>query len=128
MKHLRKFNESVEQDLLTMDDVKELNHNLGDDFMRNYDFDEDDKLEIDNREWFSGNYQGKEIKAFELYTKYGELGFAIKVDGEVEHLISIYEPHGCNFNEKRGLITVYGHEEIVHLWLEDGEFNEIATR
>jgi hypothetical protein len=114
-----------------MDDVRGLNHNLGGrdiDFMDNYDFDEDSTLTISTRPYFSENWQDKKVEAFDLYSEDGEFGYAIKVDGKVEHLIGIYEPHGCELNSKRGLITAFGHEEIIQLWLEDGEFDEIATR
>ncbi len=53
MKHLKRFNESQSEEItLTMDDVRKLKHNLGDDdsnpddFMDNYGWDEDETLTV----------------------------------------------------------------------------------
>lgn len=134
MKHLRKFNESTEQDVLNINEIESLNHNFGDDFIEKYEFNEDEVLDIENS-WCSGTYQGQKVESHLLLRGREPIGFAVKINGEVEHLISIYEPHGCEINEKKGLITAYGHEQIIHLWLEDhlgysgtGEFDEIYTR
>ena len=130
MKHIRKFNESVENMTLSMEDVRNLKHNLDyrkkGDFIENYSWDEDTKLFIKHKE-SSGTWNGKEIVVYGLYTDY-ELGYAVSIDGKIEYLIGIYEPHGCSLNVKRGLLTCWGHEEIIKLWLEDGEFETEHTR
>jgi hypothetical protein len=130
MKHIRKFNESVENMTLSMEDVRNLKHNLDyrkkGDFIENYSWDEDTKLFIKHKE-SSGTWNGKEIVVYGLYTD-DELGYAVSIDGKIEYLIGIYEPHGCSLNVKRGLLTCWGHEEIIKLWLEDGEFETEHTR
>jgi len=103
--------------LLSMDDVRKLKHNLGDDdndpnsFMNNYGWDEGDTLTV-VKGWGGSEPQkwnGKEVLIYDLY-KEGELGYAILIDGKIEYLIGIYEPHGCSLNAKRGLVTAHGHE------------------
>jgi hypothetical protein len=135
MKHLKKFNESQNESItLTMDDVRKLKHNLNygndpDSFMRNYGWNEDDTLTA-HHNWYLApqTWNGKEVLIYDLYNQNGELGYAILIDGKVEYLIGIYEPHGCDLNTKRGVVTVHGHEEIIKLWLDDGEFEETYTR
>jgi hypothetical protein len=126
---IRKFNESSENMTLSMEDVRNLKHNLDrkkGDFIENYGWDEDTKLYIkDVLE--SGTWNGKEIAVCELHEEW-ELGYAVSIDGKIEYLIGIYEPHGCSLNVKRGLLTCWGHEQIIKLWLEDGEFEEEYTR
>lgn len=73
-------------------------------------------------------WNGKTIQVYDLLTDRSDLGYAILVDGKVEYLIGIYEPHGCSVNAKRGLVTAHGHEEIIKVWLDDGEFEETRTR
>ena len=77
-------------------------------------------------------YESGKLMEVQYYTKgeryLSELGYAILIDGKVEYLIGIYEPHGASLNAKRGLITAHGHEEIIKLWLDDGEFEETHTR
>lgn len=76
-------------------------------------------------------WDGKRVQIYDLFAKdkyLSELGYAILVDGKVEYLIGIYEPHGCSVNAKRGLVTAHGHEEIIKVWLDDGEFEETRTR
>lgn len=129
MKHIKKFNESKRSEkseksiILKPDDIKSLNHNLGNG--SDYDFEE---LEASDSHHTmvdaKGAWDGKKVKVLSIY----EFGYLVLIDGEMKHLISIYEPHGCQLNSKRGLLTVYGHEEIVNLWLDNGEFNEIQTR
>jgi hypothetical protein len=140
MKHIRRFNESQNEEItLTMDDVRKLKHNLGagearydndpNSFMDNYGWDEGDTLTV-VKGWGGSEPQkwnGKEVLIYDLY-KEGELGYAILIDGKIEYLIGIYEPHGCSLNAKRGLVTAHGHEEIIKLWLDDGEFEETYTR
>jgi hypothetical protein len=139
MKHLKKFNESQDEIILTMDDVRKLKHNLGngddpDSFMSNYNFDEDDTLKS-TKGWIMNliyekpeMWNGKEVLIYDLYKQDGELGYAILIDGNIEYLIGIYEPHVCSLNTKRGVVTAHGHEEIIKLWLDDGEFEETHTR
>jgi len=135
MKHIRRFNESQNEEItLTMDDVRKLKHNLGYDndpnsFMDNYGWDEGDTLTV-VKGWGGSEPQkwnDKEVLIYDLY-KEGELGYAILIDGKIEYLIGIYEPHGCSLNTKRGVVTAHGHEEIIKLWLDDGEFEETYTR
>lgn len=57
-----------------------------------------------------------------------ECGWIIMKDEEPAYLVFIYEPYGCYVNQKRGLLTFNGHEEIVQLWLDDGEFESNYTR
>jgi len=140
MKHLKRFNESQSEIVLTMDDVRKLKHNLGyddnnpDSFMDNYDFDEDDTLFAVDSPFGSRSkpeiWDGKEVIIYNLYdSKYrSEFGYAISIDGNIEYLIGIYEPHGCSLNARRGLVTAHGHEEIIRLWLDNGEFERTYTR
>lgn len=133
----KKFNESENDKItLTMDDVRKTKHNLGwgdMDFMKNYHW-EEDKLLIAmpshyNKQQFYGD---DKISIYDLYSKdkkyMSEIGYAILVNDEVKYLIGIYEPHGCKLNAKRGIVTAHGHEEIINLWLEDGEFESTHTR
>ncbi len=136
MKHIRRFNESQNEEItLTMDDVRKLKHNLGYDndpnsFMDNYGWDEGDTLTVVKGQGGSEpqKWNGKEVLIYNLYHDRSELGYAILIDGKIEYLIGIYEPHGCSLNTKRGLVTAHGHEEIIKLWLDDGEFEETYTR
>ncbi len=57
-----------------------------------------------------------------------EFGYTIYKDGEVAFLISIYEPGGYQLNAKRGSVTFTGHEELITLWLDDGEWDMKYTR
>ena len=131
MKHIRRFNENNENISLSMEDVKNLKHNLDyrqkNDFMTNYDWSEDTKLYIKHKE-DGGNWNSKEVVVYGLYTDDVEIGYGVSIDGKIEYLIGIYEPHGCSLNVKRGLLTCWGHEQIIKLWLEDGEFEKEYTR
>lgn len=82
------------------------------------------------RESIRTNWNGKEVVVYDLIdgTEGYELGYAISIDGKLEYLVSIYEPQGCSVNSKRGLFTCHGHEEIIKVWLDDGEFEEEYTR
>lgn len=147
MKHLKNFNESEEsKDIaITMADVRNLKHNLGyrrkdvddkDSFLKNYSWTEDQILIATPGFKKPDTWDGKKVEIYDLYRKSdnekykygGEIGYAILVDGKVEYLIGIYEPHGCSLNAKRGLVTAHGHEQIIKLWLDDGEFEETYTR
>lgn len=69
MKHIRKFDESNENIKLSMEDVKNLKHNLDyrkkNDFMTNYHWDEDTKLYIKHKE-DGANWNGKEDVVYGL--------------------------------------------------------------
>ena len=60
--------------------------------------------------------------------RYGEFGWIVLKDGEPVYIIQIYEPHNYFTNTKRGLLTFEGHEEIINLWLDNGEFDHKHTR
>jgi hypothetical protein len=139
MIHLKKFNESSDQEIvLTMNDVRGLKHNLGyksntdDSFLKNYSWTEDQLLVATPAYSKPQEWDGKQVQIYDLYTKgeryHSELGYVILIDGKVEYLLGIYEPHGCSLNAKRGLITAHGHEQIIKIWLDDGEFEETHTR
>jgi hypothetical protein len=134
MKHIRKFNESQNEEItLTMDDVRKLKHNLEDSFMDKY---KDDTLIVTEnlRAIDLWNNKSKDclVLVYDLLHKStgykDQLGYAIKIGNKVEYLISIYEPRGCSINDKRGVVTAHGHEQIIKLWLDDGEFEETYTR
>jgi len=131
MKHIRRFNENNENISLSMEDVRNIKHNLDyrkkNDFMENYHWDEDTKLYIKYKEC-SGTWNGKEVVVYGLYALGVELGYSVSIDGKIEYLIGIYEPHGCSLEVNRGLLICWGHEQIINLWLEDGEFEEQRTR
>lgn len=138
MKHLKKFNEVLNMGptkdsfKITMGDVRKTGHNLGsrregpDSFLTNYGWKEDTILEAS----YPSNYEwdAKKVQIFELFANRSDIGYAVKIDGELKYLIGIYEPHGCDLNSKRGVITAHGHEEIIKLWLDDGEFEQTHTR
>jgi hypothetical protein len=138
MKNIRKFknfNESVENMTLSMEDVRNLGHNLGDrgiDFMQNYGWSEDTKLYIKD-EVCGETWNGKKVVVYgyndgdDLHYD-NILGYAVSIDGDIKYLIGIYEPNGCVLNDKRGLLTCWGHEEIINLWLDNGEFQSMYTR
>jgi len=70
---------------------------------------------------------GDKYKCERVTGKY-ELGFLIFKNDEPIYLVSIYEPHGASINQKRGMVTIWGHETIINLWLDDGEFSKMHTR
>lgn len=135
-----KFNESAtpEKVTITMDDVRKMKHNLGyrrttdDSFLQNYSWKEDQLLIAMPGYGKPDMWDGKEVKIWDLHTQDGkymsQIGYAISIDGNIEYLIGIYEPHGCSLNVKRGCVTAHGHEQIIKLWLDDGEFEETHTR
>lgn len=57
-----------------------------------------------------------------------EFGYTIYKNGEVAYLISIYEPGEYQLNAKRGSVTFTGHEELITLWLDNGEWDMKYTR
>lgn len=133
IKKFNTFNESNTPDTftITVDDIKKTKHNLGykrddpDSFIKNYGWDDTVVLEAEYPTTYQWN--GKEVKVYELF-KRSQLGYAIKIDGELKYILGIYEPHGCSVNTKRGFLTAHGHEQIINLWLDDGEFDETHTR
>jgi hypothetical protein len=44
------------------------------------------------------------------------------------YIVGIYEPHGESIDAKRKMVTFWGHEEIINLWLDDGEYTKLDTR
>lgn len=137
MTKINRFNESSNTIELTMDDVRKLHHNMNyrkekDSFMKNFHWKEDQILIAKKGYSKPDSWDGKEVEIYDLYTKSEkyliELGYAILINGEIKYLISIYEPHGCDLNAKRGVVTAHGHEQIIKLWLDDGEFEETYTR
>lgn len=138
MKHIRKFNENFstkeEEITITMNDVRGTKHNLGDgdSFLKEYSWSEDQILIARPGYNKSDIWGGREVKIFDLVSYeesyMEEIGYAILIDGKLEYIIGIYEPHGCSLNSKRGCITAHGHEQIIKLWLDDGEFEETHTR
>lgn len=111
---------------LTMSDVRSLKHNLDGeevgDFMDNYGWEEDDEIDLwDGQD--AGTWNGKKVTV-----KESDVGYLVGLDDKMEYLVSIYEPHGFDLNEKRGLLIIYGHEDIVQLWLDDGEMVKTGTR
>lgn len=146
VKDFNSFNESntgTKPDItITMGDVRKMKHNLGDDvddvdsFLSNYNWTEDQLLIATPGYGKPDIWDGKNIEIYDLFGKsdnekykYGwQIGYAILVDGKVEYIIGIYEPHGCSLNAKRGLVTAHGHEQIIKVWLDDGEFEETHTR
>lgn len=78
-------------------------------------------------------FDGDEYAICDVYLKKAEhkypfeFGYVVYKNGEIEYVIGIYEPHGFNVNEKRGLISVYGHEELITLWLDNGEWDRKYT-
>lgn len=142
IKNFNSFNENASDGsiTLTLDDVVATKHNLGGrgkdkaSIMKNWSWKEDQLLFA--KPGYSGSkpqeWDGKQVAIYDLLTKDGkyfhELGYAILVDGKVEYIIGIYEPHGCSLNAKRGLVTAHGHEQIIKVWLDDGEFEETYTR
>ncbi len=128
MKYLEKFNEAQNKEIiLTIDDARQLKNNL-----KTYKFEKNDKLKATKGYSKPETWDGKEVLIYDLYLvnpncRY-EMGYAILIDGNIEYLIGIYEPHGCSLNAKRGVVTAHGHEEIIKLWLDDGEFERTYTR
>lgn len=113
---------------LTMNDVRNLNHNLDyrekNDFIKNFGWDEDQILKIffdDGLEIH--DWKGNKIMMVEFNT-----GFALLINNEIKHLISLYEPHGVQLLPEKDLCIAYGHDKIVLLWLNNNEFNSIRTR
>lgn len=134
MKHIKRFNESQNGNIVTLtkSDVDKLGYNgkVEYELYSNFGFDDDQTLEADFSDNIHTNWQNNEVSIGELIDKTGqeEIGYAIKVNGHIKYLITIYEPHGCSFDNKRGYVIAYGHEEITTLSLEDGEFNTDYTR
>lgn len=56
----------------------------------------------------------------------GEFGWIVFKGDDPLYVVGIYEPHGCSSN--KGVATFWGHEEIINLWLDDGEYDKMHTR
>ena len=128
------YKQLEQQITLSMDDVRKANHNLAyyaepenpDSFLKNYRWTEDTKISLTYIAE-EGIWEDKNVIIYGAEADW-EFGYVVSIEGEFKHIIGIYEPHGVILNEKRGLITVHGHEEIVQLWLSDGEFESEYTR
>ena len=144
MKHIKKFNESNEngsKDIqISMADLENINHNLAGSYdnvlaniLRNWGWKEDQML-LASPSYYNKpvNYNGSELVICDLFTTGGRyknyLGYAISINGEVKHIISIYEPHGCEFLIHKDLFLAYGHEDIILLELDTNKFNRFHTR
>lgn len=57
-----------------------------------------------------------------------EFGYIVLKDDKLAYIVSIYEPHGYGLNKEKGVLTVYGHENVLNLWLEDGTNDNYHTR
>jgi len=139
MKHLRKFNESTENSSkviqISMTDLENINHNLAGrdgDVLSNWNWKEDQMLEASPSYHKPVNYNGDELVICDLFTiddRYKNyLGYALLINGEVKHIVSIYEPHGCELLIHKDLFLAYGHENIILLELDTNKFNKFYTR
>lgn len=128
MKHIRKFNEA------------ELN-NL------EFEFDEykDKFVKCDPKdEFFEGSYvikndyatknfefKGDKYKIMNVYKKdedYSfEFGIAILKNDDIEYIMHCFEPHGFDVKKDKGVVVLYGHEDVILLWLEDGDSYDIEA-
>lgn len=73
-------------------------------------------------------YNGKKVKIYLVRVVNSfEFGYMVEIDGKPEHLVSIYEPAAVTYNE-RGIVTCVGHEELITLYLDNGEFDLCLTR
>jgi len=135
MKHLKRFNESQSEEItLTMDDVRKLKHNLNygnkpDSFMSKYGWEEDDTLTA-IKYGVRHSWNGKKVLIYNLYSKYGKLGYAILVGSKIEYLIGISKPYLCDLDYQRGVVRASGYDETgkqiaIKLWLDNGEFETI---
>jgi hypothetical protein len=57
-----------------------------------------------------------------------DAGYVVLVDDVPKHIITIYEPHGAAFIADIGAVVTYGHEEIIILSINSGNFTRILTR
>lgn len=136
MRIIKKFNENFMQNgspmQITMDDVRKTKHNMDydgqDSFLSNYGWDESTLIEV-TEPTGTFQYDGKKVEIVELSTDdEPEFGYGIVINGTLSYIITIYEPHGYKFNEKRGCLTAHGHEEIIKVYLDDGEIETQYTR
>lgn len=115
---------------LSMEDVRNIKHNLDykekNDFIKNYHWNEETKLYVAFQQGCY-DWKGNEITIYTLYSKW-DIGYAVSINGKKEYLIGVCESMGRTMNETHGLLTFWGREEIVHLWLDNGEFERIRTR
>lgn len=49
-------------------------------------------------------------------------------DGALKAVLYCYEIHEWDFNSKRGMVSVSGHETVHHYWFDDGEYEAAYTR
>jgi hypothetical protein len=130
MTEIKKKIKRLTKKTLTMSDVRLLKHNFDGkpgDFMDNYVWYEDSILYIKDKV-ISKTWNDKRIIIYELYDYAYCVGYAIALDGKVEYLIGLYSSEGCSLNTKHGLLTCWNDEEIVNLWLDDGEFEKHYIR
>lgn len=96
------------------------------DFLLNHRWDEDTKLYV-SFEQGCYDWNGMEIEIYLLFSK-SVIGYAVIINGKLEYLVGVSESMGRTMNDTRGLLTFWGYEEIVHLWLDNGEFERIRTK
>jgi len=54
-----------------------------------------------------------------------QLGYGILLNNKLSHLIYIYEPHGYEVYPDKHLMVIYGHEDIILVWLNEQNKNKI---
>ena len=85
-----------------------------------------------NQQWGVSkfNYNGSEYTIIPLYFKEGSyksvFGYTVLKGGELEYLVSIYEPNASLFNGNN--ISFVGHEEMGNINLETGVYKRVYTR
>ena len=93
------------------------------------DFDDGEETVLDY--YVNDQYPTKEIKVGDDTYKIkllSEMGWLVLRNDKPVYVVGIYEPHGESINAKRGMATFWGHEEIINLWLDDGEYTHNHTR
>ena len=53
--------------------------------------------------------------------------FVVFVNEKPKAVFSMYEPRGVYVNGVRGLVMVYGHEDIHLYWIDIGQFVNVST-
>lgn len=81
--------------------------------------------EIDEK---SFNFDEHEWNVSEFKSGKSIMGWVISKDKELAYVVYIYEPNMYSQNSKRGTIQFTGHEEIILLYLDDGEYTHDYTR
>ena len=124
---IKKFNEAIyldiQNDTFTLDELDESVKII------NFKDDDKDNFKI-NRRWGGKNFKfnGDDYSIYEFGGAYGGCGFVILLNEQLIYIVGIYEPHGCDLLIKKGLVTIYGHESIINLFIDDGTYNVIHTR